>query len=455
MTRASLPLSAFEYLMVAQDSPAYPCVVYCKMHFDGKLDREAFLCSLREMFDRHPLLRSRVQESWRGLHWVHEDSERIPIQWLTDTPGEDWVSDSRLDLFTEVGTKVFVYDLPDACTILFQCHHACVDGLGMQSALDDLWLLYDSRTAGDPRTLPPYEPALLPDRNRFGMNIFRSIAAIPKQMVGLLGVRQYVMRQPVPIVPHAVISNTSPTPLPASCHIARFDKTFSKKLRQSASERNATLNDLIACAVFEAIAGFRRQRGHQDSQEWIRMMVPVNMRSTPQDHLQTACNIVSSVFLDRTPSQIEDRQRLLGGIHDEMELIKRNRLGLIFIASLWLKKQWPRRRSSMPPPERCQTTVVVTNVGRSFASSRLRGSDGYFRAGELKLESITMLAPMTPFLSAAITINEYAGELRLAMRYDVRILSRDAAGELLELVVSKLTSWIAVQPTREEAKSDG
>jgi NRPS condensation-like uncharacterized protein len=451
MTRDRLPLSSFEHLMVAQDSPSYPCVVYCKMHFLGKLDREAFLSSLREMFDRHPLFRSRVQRSWRGLYWVHEDSERVPIHWLTEAPGEDWVPDSRLDLFTEVGTKVFVHDLPDECTITFQGHHACVDGLGMQSALDDLWLLYDSRTVGNSRTLPPYETALLPVRNSFGMNFFSSIAAIPKQAVGLLGVRQYLMRQPVPILPHAAISDTTPTPLPASCHIARFDRSLFKQIRRTASARKATLNELIACAVFEAIARFRKERGFQDSQEWFRMMVPINMRTTPQDQLQTACNIVSSVFLDRTPSQIEDRQGLLRGIHEEMELIKRNRLGLIFIASLWLKKHLPKRRSTKSPPSRCQTTIVVTNLGRSFASSPLRSPDGHFSAGNLKLESITMLAPMTPFLSAAITINEYAGELYLALRYDGRILPRDASRELLDLVVARLTDWIATQPSLAEA----
>jgi hypothetical protein len=175
------------------------------------------------------------------------------------------------------------------------------------------------------------------------------------------------------------------------------------------------------------------------------------MRTTPQDQLQTACNIVSSVFLDRTPSQIEDRQGLLRGIHEEMELIKRNRLGLIFIASLWLKKHLPKRRSTKSPPSRCQTTIVVTNLGRSFASSPLRSPDGHFSAGNLKLESITMLAPMTPFLSAAITINEYAGELYLALRYDGRILPRDASRELLDLVVARLTDWIATQPSLAEA----
>ena len=71
-------------------------------------------------------------------------------------------------------------------------------------------------------------------------------------------------------------------------------------------------------------------------------------------------------------------------------------------------------------PRRCQTTVVVTNVGKSFLGSPLSSQDGIYRSGHLTLEEIIMLAPMTPFLPAAFTISEYAGEMQLALRYDNR-----------------------------------
>lgn len=442
MTSPRLYLSSFEHLMVAQDSPAYPCVVYCKLQFRGKLDREAFQCALSRMLDRHPLLRSRVRRTWRGTHWVEETSDRVPIRWLTMSTPEEWVADSRLDLFHEVGTKVYVYDQPDACSVIFQCHHACVDGLGLQTALDDLWQLYDARIRGTERQLPGYDPALLPVRNRFGLSFPKALAAIPKQAVGLLGVRQYLMRDPVPILPHEPISDASPPPLPANCHTVRLEQAVARELRRAASNQHATLNELVTCSVFEAVAAFRQRRGIQNREEWIRMMVPVNMRTTAQDQRQTACNIVSSVFLDRTPRQIADRQGLLASIHQEMELIKQNRLGLIFIASLWVKKQLPAWRTPQPAPGRCQTTVVVTNVGKAFASSPLRSTEGHVHTGSLKLENITMLAPMTPFLSAALTISEYAGDVSLALRYDSRILASEDARQLLDWVVAALKTWM-------------
>lgn len=442
MSSQTLPLSAFEHLMVAQDSPAYPCVVYCKMQFRGRIDREAFTRSLAEMLDRHPLLRSRVQRFSSGIRWIHETSDRVPVVWESQPLSEDWVSDSRLDLYREVGMKVFVHELPDTCTLVFQGHHACVDGVGFQAALHDLWLLYDSRVRGAQWQLPEFDPSLLPARNRFGMTVWKAIAAIPKQAVGLLGVRQYLMREPVPVLPHDPISNTDPLPLPASCHVVRFNAATVPKLRLAAAKHQVTLNEMLASAVFEAIASFRHRRGHQTRDEWIRMMIPVNMRTTEEDARQTACNIVSSVFLDRTPAHIEDRPGLLAGIHEEMELIKRNRLSLIFIASLWVKKHLPAPSATKSIARRCETTVVVTNVGRVFSKSPLRSQDGYLQTGNLVLDDIIMLAPVTPLLSAAFTISEYAGELILALRYDKRTLPSEDALDLLELVVEGSNRWI-------------
>ena len=63
------------------------------------------------------------------------------------------------------------------------------------------------------------------------------------------------------------------------------------------------------------------------------------------------------------------------------------------------------------------------------------------RTGKLILKNITMLAPITPFLASAFTINEYAGNLFLALRYDHRVFPEELAKELLDLVVAKSTDW--------------
>lgn len=451
MTRARLSLSAFEHLMLAQDSPAYPCVIFIRFDFSGALDHGLFDRCLREMLDRHPLLRARVQRRWNGIHWVFESSSRVSVHWLSTPPSEEWVADSRLDLFQEVGTRVIVHSLAESCTIIFQVHHACVDGKGILAAFDDLWKFYDARSRGQRPALPCYDANLLPRRNHFGLNIRSAMDTIPKQRVGLIGIRQYLMRHPVPIVPHEAIPPDNAVPLPVSCQIARFEESEVRCLRDTATRNAVTLNELLTTSVFQGIASFREKKGLGMKDEWIRMMVPVNMRSTEQDSRQTACNIVSSIFLDRTPAQIEDRGRLLVGIHQEMEIIKRNRLGLMFIASIWVKKWLPTKRSQSLAPARCQTTVVVTNVGRLFHDSPLATPQGKLNTGDLTLESITMLAPMTPFLSAAFTITEYANELFVVVRFDSRILEAEDARDLLHEVAESLRNPIWLAPTAHEA----
>jgi NRPS condensation-like uncharacterized protein len=395
------------------------------------------------MLDRHPLLRARVESSWRGLRWVVETADRVPVLWVSTPVDETWVSDSRLDLFQHVGMRVFVHHSSEACTIVLQCHHACVDGLGLQVAIDELWTCYNARVKGLELPLSACEPDLLPLRNRFDMTLLKALSVIPKQAIGLLGVRQYLMRDPVPLIPHKRIPETSGPPLPAICLVTLFDAETVNQLRRVASEHRVTLNELMLCSIFEAIAIFRRNRGHDHRDEWVRMMVPVNMRTTGRDRRQTACNIVSSIFLDRTSGQMIDRKGLLLGIHQEMELIKRNRLGFIFIASLWIKKNLPAKFGGQSAPRRCQTTVVVTNVGKSFLGSPLGSHDGIYRTGNLTLEEVIMLAPMTPFLPAAFTISEYAGEMQLALRYDNRVLSKDDARDLLQKVESCAREWVA------------
>jgi NRPS condensation-like uncharacterized protein len=451
MTATNLPLSAFEHLMIAQDSPAYPCVLFVRFHFHGVLDKDLFESSLREMLDRHPLLRSRVQRHWRGLRWLEGTSDRVPVQWLSTEPSDEWVADSRLDLFCGPGVKVFVHTLSDTSTVIFQIHHACVDGKGAANAFDDLWRIYDARTRGTEPALPVYDPKLLVKRNHFGLTFRLAMDVIPKQWVGLLGVRQYLMREPVPIVPHEAIAHDREILLPVRCHTTQITESEIQKLRQVAMQNGVTLNELLIASIFEGIAGFRKKRGLRNENEWIRMMVPVNMRATDQDARQTACNIVSSVFLDRTPTQIEDREGLMAGIHEEMEVIKRNRLGFMFIASIWVKKRFPSTRISNSTPGRCQTTVVVTNVGKLFHHSPLLSSEGTLCTGNLVLVGIKLLAPMTPYLSATFTISEYARDVFIGMRYDPRIIMSQAASELLDLVAQSVRSRIPHSPAVIEA----
>jgi hypothetical protein len=156
------------------------------------------------------------------------------------------------------------------------------------------------------------------------------------------------------------------------------------------------------------------------------------MRGSEEYRRQTACNIVSCVFLDRVPTQIRDREPLLQSVHDELQLIKKNRLAFLFVFSIWLKKTLtlPWANASGKLPNRCQTSVVFSNLGRVFSDGR--AATRCLVAGDATLESVAILAPLNPWMMAAFIATQYAGELQLTLRYDSRWISELQARELVD-----------------------
>jgi len=232
----------------------------------------------------------------------------------------------------------------------------------------------------------------------------------------------------------------------------RFNIDESNQLKQYAMQRRTSLNDLIAACIFRGCSDFRESLRVQSNSDWIRMMVPVNLRTSREDHKQTACNIVSSIFLDRTPVQINDADQLVQSIRKEMELIKNNRLAFMFIFSIWIRKLLTFRVRELAFPKRCQTSVVFSNLGKLFSRSPLLDSQQRIVAGgkdensnvkdscKIIMESFEILAPLNPYMYAAFTTSQYAKRLLLSIRYDGRVISRANAQALLDATVSNLTT---------------
>jgi NRPS condensation-like uncharacterized protein len=409
------------------------------MAYAGKLQRELFTQAVEWMIEANPLFRSRIVRGKLGRHrWEIQSKSDHPIYWEQTEKEPDWAKTRLLDLQSKTGVVVEVIELTDLDlrsfrTIVFvHIHHAVADGQGIMQAVHDMWLRYDALFHGRPLPSWGRVPRKLATRNRFGLNLLRILQLLPKQSIGLLGVRQYVMRNPRPLV-----DSPEPTKFdgPESWIHAisfRLSRQDSQRLRQAAQVRAQTVNDIIAGIVFEACLKLRQSQPSYRSDNWFRMMVPISMRSSEEYRRQTACNIVSCVFLDRVPDQVQDREPLFQSIHDELELIKRNRLAFLFIFSIWLRKTFsqPWAATERKLPNRCQTSVVFSNLGRVFSDGR--ADTGRLVAGDATLESVAVLAPLSPWMMAAFIAIQYAGELQLSLRYDSRCVSEQQARELVE-----------------------
>ncbi len=143
-----------------------------------------------------------------------------------------------------------------------------------------------------------------------------------------------------------------------------------------------------------------------------------------------AANVVSMVFLDRTRKQIAAAD-LLRGIHNEMDSIRRRQLGLIFVVSLWGLRLVPGGLAKGVNRNCCDSTCVLSNLGRALADSPLLRCNERIVAGNVMLEGVNVFSPVRRGTAVSMVLIYYAGGLRLCMHYDRRHVTETQAGDLM------------------------
>lgn len=437
--------------MLAKDGEIYPCDIWVRMRLVGELNRDVFTECWDEMLRRHPLLICRLEKRSTGHRWV-KSNQMPPIEWSVrsnvfagDSNNQPiWPDPKPFDL--EDGRLVFptmVEYYAGGFDFFLQIHHALCDGLGILDALEDLWTLYDVAINGTShkrldRFLDIDCEQRLVSRNRFGLNLSKLFRLIPKQIVGLKGVRQFLMRSPVALVDHN-LPRESPNQV-SSIEACLSESSF-RSIRAYAQQNRVTVNECIAAAIFDAVNDFRNDRRESRPSDWIRMMIPMDMRSSDDKKGLTACNVVSSVFLDRQPTQVSDFKGLLNSINQEMHLIKENKLAFMFLLSIWLRKLTHIGRHGSALAKRCETTMVFTNLGRIFPRTKLtKGADG-IRCGNLVLNDFSILAPLNPFTILAVSYCEFASIPKIQLRYCDRVMMTDDAKAIMDKIVRRLQQF--------------
>ena len=204
----------------------------------------------------------------------------------------------------------------------------------------------------------------------------------------------------------------------------------------AAKQHHVTLNDLMVRDWFLATGDFRTRNYPDDANGWLRLAVPMNLRGPNHEGIPAA-NVVSMVFLDRRPSELADREQLLGGIHREMEQIKRDRLGLAFVVSLYVARAVPWCLSLLTRADRCRATAVLTNLGTPLRQSSLPLRDGLAAVGDMVLDAVDILTPLRPHTHAAVGVLTYAGRLHIALRDDPGAIQPAQADDLVEAFMAR------------------
>ena len=432
-----LPLVPFEQYLLADDGPAYPMNGVFRLRFSGRFDRQALQAAVLKAVARHPLLSAKIQPARRnGYQWIADERSEPSIQWITAPTAAEFPPVGHIDLQRGPGFKAWVvqHDRATTTDLVLALHHCCCDALGAFRFIEDLLIAYDAAVHANRASLElaPLDPKLLRSRGRFGLSPGRLLRDGLKQLVGLHGVWRFFMHAPVPLVPHKPQPRSGPAPEHYPAAITRqFDETETDTLRQTARRHRVTVNEWLARDLFLALDTFRTQREGSDRDDWLRLSVPMNLR-TENDRQLPATNVVSLIFLDRRKRHFADPMRLLAGIHREMQRIKRLRLGLTFVLSLRLMKLLPGGIARTVETDRCQSTCVFSNLGLLLADVPLSRSEGRVVSGDMVLEAMDIFPPLHPYTCAAFCIFTYAGRLNVTLHYDPRPLDRADAEELLE-----------------------
>lgn len=434
-------LTSFEQFLFFDDYPAYPNTIGCRLQLCGPLDESQLLEAHQRVCARNPLLNSSLEMRRRRPVWTHQRQEAMSTR-LTDKfveqPFLKWI-----DLEKEPGGQLhWAYDGEQA-GLNFLTHHATADGIGgLQVVLDWLTAYHALNTHNDAQSrelekkLRRLDPNLLDRRARYGFCRWRFLKTIPRQALGIFGVKEFIANRPVRLIdePPGPVDQPIPADYPGVLSTEFGDIN---RLQRRAEAEGVTTNDLILQCIFVAIAKWRRANSLGSDQDLIRVMVPINLR-TISDRYLPASHRSSIVTLDRKQERCTQENAFLNTIKFQMNVIKANELGYTFLHFLNFSRWLPRGIKRFADPNRIGATVLVTNLGEPFKRCKLpRNSAGKIQLGQTTLESIQLLAPLRPNTQAAFAIHRYAGKTFLTLTYDNRVIQPESASSLTDLVRSE------------------
>lgn len=438
-----LPLVAFEQYMFTDDHPDYPANFFLRLSFAGIFDRPTLDAAADAALRRHPLLRALVRASGeKRFEWVAAEHPGPLITWKADAGLCTSAAGPRIDLRGETGLRIFISQQEDQTEMLLQFHHACCDGFGAVRFLEDLLAAYHNAIGEDSQKvcLPRLDVGRLRVRGKFGMNPLKYVLRAHKELAGALGLVEYLALRPVPLASQGSGSSgeIAGGEFPASS-VHTFSVPETEQLRRATKQIGCTVNDLLLRDLFLALHDWMLQRDPQNKAGWLRIMIPVNLRS-PADAVMPAANVVGMVFNDRKLRKLSSPGRLMSILRMEMRVCKRWRLGLSMVHVLGLARRFRGGLQRLLPADRCVATSVLSNLGDLADETVLPRRDGRIVAANMTLERVELLPPLRPMTQASFGAVSYAGRLTISLVYDSHHFSREGGRRLLGGFVRRIQS---------------
>lgn len=429
-------LTPFEEYLLAEDRVDYPCWIVVNFIFDGRFERGPLQLAFEKVLSRHPLLRSVLRKTWRGLAW-QEDSTWCPqIEWIEGLAAGEWPKWSRFDLNKEPGFRLTVIDRNGRSEMISHFHHAICDGKALRDVMYDI-LNHYAILQGQPVETAVLRPEIFGDRNRFGSGWMDRVRALKTQSLGLFLTWRFQRKKISPLAENPSIDSVElPAEYPALLS-RRFPESKFRKVRDEAKAQKVSVNDLFLRNLFYAIGQWKKVKNEGDPEDWIRIVIPVDMRK-PLDRFLSAANLTSIVTLDRRLRSLGNREKLLQRAHEDMDWVKNKGMRFAFWTWLRMCKLIPHGIQRMSHRSGCHGTIIFANHCQLVTRSPLRNKDRKLEVPGAVLIDMKMVSPIRPGTTAALVVGTYAGDLCADLHYDPRFHSAEDAGKLLDLFIEQI-----------------
>lgn len=440
-----LPLTSIEQFHLLDHQPEFPNNLLVALRFEGHFEFELFNQSLKHAARMHPLLGCVVQDRSGRSFWVRGPD----VDLLVDaTDSENWFQ--PIDLSIHPGIRCYLTsnetgkDDVTRPIVWFQFHHAACDGAGVIQFLTKAFHAYDNLVAKrdiDAGFRVPNHQQLA-RRGILGLTKWRYLKHLWKLPVGLFGATKFIFRKHRGLVdkPDSTdISASCPNPPTMIGHWISRDTL--RQLRALASQGKVTLNTLMLTELFRATHDWNMKQSRGSQSEWIRMVVPMNIRSV-SDRWLPATNRSTVVQIDRRPAQFENYQGLLAGIDTEINVIRNWHLDKIFLIAIRCMSIFPKWLRAAARNQKCRGAAVWTNMGEPSRRAKFLSKDGLTQTGNLRLVEMDVAGPVRQLTPVNICVMQYHNKMRLTMRIDTRQLSLGDAQQLMDCYVERLNSIV-------------
>lgn len=459
-----LPLSDFEYYMLTDDRESHPMVFVIVVNISGLLSEIPFREALTELMEAHPLFRCRVQKiPGKGWCWTPIDICPDTLEW---PPGDAAAVTTcvppvvSLNIRQKSGLHCKVIVEENNAVVVLYLHHACCDGLGALQVIGELFARYGQKTAAPGAKMPEYEAVnsqVLLQRE----NYETGEAAAERQKKSLkrtLGkISRLLLRAPVMLACSADFRRaglSAPKPggsgqSDAGAIQSRvLSKSTHRSLRAAATELGVSMNDIFLREMLLQIRDWNRRAGVPFGRRWIRLAVPLSMRTSAHERMPAA-NVVSYALVTRREQDCEDPCELLSSIHQQTSDVLFNREGIVCLKLFRVLRKIGAMKMFLSLKS-VLSTMVLANVGdvRRRFSGRFPLHKGRWIAGNVIIEQIHGVAPVRPNTRVAMSIGDYAGEISISLRTDGRLLNAADSQRFLDDFLKRLHS-LAGEPTED------